>query len=285
MQSKSSDRGMVVAKVIGGLGNQLFIYAAAKRLSVMNNVPLKLDVISGYIAYEYDHIYSLDHFQINAAKATERETHELNLGKRRNIGYHINKVLPFGYKRYIKEEKLFDPRLLTLRVVNEIYLDGYWQNEIYFKDIESVIRHDLEIVTPHDPENIVLAEEISAANSVCLHARRIKYEHLLSARYYELAIQHMASKVRNPHFFCFADDMEWVRRNLPMDWPITYITHNPRSKDYEDLWLMKRCKHFIIANSTFSWWGAWLNADPDKIVIAPRDWGYRAAVPKEWVVL
>jgi hypothetical protein len=176
-------------------------------------------------------------------------------------------------------------RLLTMRVVNQVYLDGYWQNEIYFKDIESVIRHDLKIVTPHDPDNIALAKEISAANAVCLHARRIRYEHLLSARYYELAIQHITRVVPNPHFFCFADDMEWVRTNIPMNWPITYITHNPQSKDYEELWLMKQCKHFIIANSTFSWWGAWLNADPYKIVIAPENWGYRAAVPKEWLII
>jgi len=285
MMFKSSEGGMVVAKVMGGLGNQLFIYAAAKRLSVISDAPLRLDTISGYTEDTYDRTYSLNHFWIDEEHATSKEVDELNLGKRRNLQYHVNKVLPFRYKRFIREDKLFDPRLLDLRVVNKVYLEGYWQNENYFKDIEPIIRKNLEIVSPHDHANIELAKIMSGSNSICLHARRVNYEYLLASAYYDLAIKHMASKVANPHFFCFSDDIGWIRNNVSIDWPVTYIAQNKESKDYEDFWLMTQCRHYIISNSTFSWWGAWLNANPSKIVIAPKSWGYRAAVPKEWVIL
>jgi hypothetical protein len=276
---------MVIAKIMGGLGNQLFIYAAAKRLSVVSNVPLKLDIISGYANDQFNRAYCLNHFGINEEYATSDEAYELNLGDRRNIRYQINKALPFRYKRFIREDRLFDPRLLSLRVEGRVYLDGYWQNEDYFKDIEPIIRKNLEIVSSPGEAARELARSISAANSICLHARRLNYEYLLSPEYYDLAMKHMIAQVANPHFFCFADDIDWIRDNVKMDWPVTYIASKEASKDYEDFWLMTQCRHYIISNSTFSWWGAWLSASPDKIVVAPKNWGYRAAVPAGWVVL
>ena len=285
MKFKSSSNRMVIVKIMGGLGNQLFIYAAAKRLSVINDAFLKLDTISAYAKDGYSRAYSLNHFRINAEYATIEDVYELDLGNRRNLRYHFNKILPFRYKRFIREDKIFDPRLLNLKIANTVYLDGYWQNENYFKDIETIIRKDFEIVSPHDHINIELAKEMSESNSICLHARRLKYEYLLLVEYYDLAIKHMAKEVPNPHFYCFSDDMEWIENNVIIDYPVTYISDNKESKDYEDLWLMTQCKHYIIANSTFSWWGAWLNSNPSKIVIVPKNWGYRAAVPKEWVVL
>lgn len=276
---------MVIAKVMGGLGNQLFIYAAAKRLSVINDASLKLDAISAYTEDGYNRAFNLNHFRINAEYANSEDVYELDLGNRRNLRYHLNKILPFRYKRFIREDKLFDPRLLNLKIANKVYLDGYWQDENYFKDIETIIRKDFEIVSPHGHINTELAKEMSKSNAICLHARRLKYEHLLPAEYYDLAIEHMAKKVPNLHFYCFSDDIEWIKNNIIINYPITYISHNKESKGYEDLWLMTQCKHYIIANSTFSWWGVWLNSNPSKIVIAPKNWGYRTSVPKEWVVL
>lgn len=275
---------MVIAKIEGGLGNQLFIYAAAKRLSIVSRVPLQLD-ISGYSEDNFERSYSLNHFRINEEYANRKDVYDLNLGKRRNWQYHFNKILPFRYKRFIREEKLFEPRLLDLRVVHKIYLQGYWQNESYFKDIEPMIRKSFEIISPHDDANVELARKINAVNAVCIHARRLNYEHLLSPEYYDGAIKKMAGKLANPHFFCFSDDMDWIRNNIRIDWPVTYIPHDKESKDYEHLWLMTQCKHYIIANSSYSWWGAWLNPSPAKIVFAPKKWGYRAAVPKEWLTL
>ena len=276
---------MIIAKITGGLGNQLFIYAAAKRLSVINDVSLKLDTNSAYAKDGYNRTYSLNHFRLNTEYATIEDVYGLDLGSRRNLRYHLNKILPFRYKYFIREDKLFDPRLLNLKIADKVYLEGYWQDENYFKDIETIIRKDFEIVSPHDHINIELAKEMSETNAICLHARRLKYEYLLSAKYYNLAIKHITKKVSNPHFYCFSDDIEWIKNNITMNYPVTCISHNEESKDYEDLWLMTQCKHYIIANSTFSWWGAWLNPDSSKIIIAPKNWGYRAAIPKDWIGL
>jgi len=284
-KSPSHKNKMVIAKVMGGLGNQLFIYAAAKRLSLINNAALRLDTLSAYAEDEYSRAYDLNHFRLNAEQASNEDVYTLNLGSRRNFRYHINKILPLRHKCFIRENKPFDPRLLNLKIANKVYLDGYWQDENYFKDIGATIRKDFEIISPHDHTNIELAKGISGSNAICLHARRLKYEHLLSPKYYNLAVEYMAKKVTSPHFYCFSDDMGWIRDNVAINYPVTYISHNKESKAYEDLWLMTRCKHYIVANSTFSWWGAWLNPDPSKIIIAPRNWGYRAAVPKDWVVL
>lgn len=284
-KSPSKNNKAVIAKITGGLGNQLFIYATAKRLSVFNGVPLRLDTDSAYVKDGYNRAYSLNHFRINAEYATAQDIYKLDLGSRRNLRYQINKIIPFRYKCFIKESKLFDPRLLNLRIVGKVYLDGYWQDENYFKDIETTIRKDFEVISSHDPINVELEEKISKTNAVCLHARRLKYEHLLSAEYYDLAVEYIAKRVSNPHFYCFSDDTGWIKNNVTINYPATYISHNKEPRDYEDLWLMTRCKHYIIANSTFSWWGAWLNPDPSKVVVAPRNWGYRAAVPKNWVIL
>lgn len=276
---------MIIAKIEGGLGNQMFIYAAAKRLSMVNHVPLKLDIMSGYAGDNFGRSYSLKHFRLNEEFASDKDVRELNLGAKRNWQYHINKILPFRYKRFIREDKLFEPRLLDLKVVHKIYLQGYWQDENYFKDIEPVIRKSFEIISPHDDSNVALARKIKAANAVCIHARRLNYEYLLPAAYYDLAIKQMAGKVADPHFFCFSDDINWMKNNIKPDWPVTYIPNDKNFKDYEHLWLMTQCRHFIIANSSYSWWGAWLNDSPVKIVIAPKNWGYRAATPKEWISL
>lgn len=284
MSSRLSSKGAVVARLMGGLGNQLFIYAASRRLSFVNNVPLKLD-ISGYSEDQFDRSYSLGHFKTDQEFISHEDANNLNLAKKKAVKYHVNKFLPFKCKTYIRENSLFDPRLLTLKVDKNVYLDGYWQDENYFEDIEAVIRSDLEIVSPIGKRHLEFAKKINAANAVCIHARRINYEHLLTADYYDAAVKLMAGKVQYPHFFCFADDISWIKANIKIEEPVTYIENDAESKDYEILWLMMQCNHYIIANSTYSWWAAWLNSCPEKIVIAPRKWGYRASVPERWISL
>ena len=122
---------------------------------------------------------------------------------------------------------------------------------------------------------------IRACESVSVHIRRgdylsnpafYRFHGVCAVEYYEAAVGHLAGAVENPCFFLFSDDLDWARRNLRLDYPVTYVDHNGEDKDYEDLRLMSQCKHHIIANSSFSWWAAWLCANPGKIVIAPRKW-------------
>ncbi len=283
---------MVIARLMGGLGNQLFIYAAARRLSLKNKVPLKLDITSGFQRDYYQRTYRLHNFNIKGEVASRYQSFSGILGKvRRQILKRISKFSGFDRRRYIIEEfPEFDVRLLNLQVNGLIYLDGIWASEKYFKDIEGIIRDDLKIVTKHNSENLSMAEKIQSTNSVCIHVRRLREfpckaeakpnpsSPALSVDYYKRGIEIIASKVADPVFYCFGDYPQWFVENVKIDYPVILINHNKDEMDYEDLWLMSSCKHFIISNSTFSWWGAWLSNHHDKIIITPGG-DYECTVP------
>lgn len=277
--------GVLVARIFGGLGNQLFIYAAAKRLALKNNIPLKLDILSGYENDPYNRHYCLRHFDIHEEFADSYESFVLDNGeKRKYYTRKINQLLPFSMKCYIEQQKPFESRLLNLNIKGKLYLQGYWQDERYFADIEQTIRKSFVITTPHDEENKAIAQRIRKSKGVCLHARRLNYEYALPVEYYKKALGVISQQVENPHFYCFSDDPDWFH-SLDIGHPYTIISHNSEEKNYEDLWLMQQCRHYVIANSSFSWWGAWLNPDPEKIVIAPAQWGYDTAIPESWIAM
>jgi hypothetical protein len=278
-------RGEVVVRVWGGLGNQLFLYAVARRLSLMNGVPLKLDIHSGF---ERDTVYRrrclLHHFNIAGTLATRSEAWETAPGRVwRALWRSFGRHLPVERRTFLTDD---DPDcragILTMPIRSKVYLEGYWQDENYFKDIASTIRADFQIVSPHSAENMQLAEIICRDNSVCIHSRLLPGANtpdakpepgkpVLSLNYYRRAIERIAGQVREPHFFCFSDYPDWLRENLKIDYPVTYVSHNRGDeKSYEDFWLMSQCKYFIIANSTFSWWAAWLAVNPDKRVLVPN---------------
>lgn len=290
---------MVIARVFGGVGNQLFIYAAARRLALKNGVPLKLDITSGFVRDDYQRVYCLHHFNIKADIATTYESFESFLGReRRYIKREMAKLLPFEKRTFIQEQSLgFDPRLINLKVKETIYLEGYWQSEQYFKDIEDVLRQELTIIPPPGSETLDIAKRIKQTNSVSLHVRcynevpKDRRTQVLPLDYYQHAIQAMAQYISNPHFFCFSDSPEWVQEYLHTGFPITFVVHNSlqgNEKAHEDLWLMSQCRHHIIANSTFSWWGAWLSMNAKTIVICPKffdGWGHDGLIPENWHTL
>ena len=166
-----------------------------------------------------------------------------------------------------------------------MYLEGFFASEKYFKDIEGIIREDLQIVTKHDAESVfTIAEKIQSTNSVCLHVRRLRglpsktdakgdpFNPALSVDYYKKGIEMIARKIAEPVFYCFGDYPQWAIDNIKIDHPLVIMNHNKDEKDYEDLWLMSLCKHFIIANSTSSVGGGLgLSDNNDKIVIVPDD--------------
>jgi hypothetical protein len=173
----------------------------------------------------------------------------------------------------------FDSRILELS--GTAYLNGYWQSEKYFMDAGDAIRSDFDLSCGPSPVSERIAGSIANSQSVSIHVRRGDYvtnsavggyhgEQRLD--YYLASIKHIAQNVRSPHFFVFSDDPVWCRTNLKLEHPVIYVDHNGPETAYEDMWLMSLCKHHVIANSSFSWWGAWLCRNPEKIVIAPKKW-------------
>jgi hypothetical protein len=287
---------MVIVRILGGLGNQMFCYAAARRLALVNSVPLKLDIVSGFKRdFHFQRRYLLHQFNIHAEIAEPWKSFDYPGGRiRRFITKRWNKRRPFARRSYIQEEfffEHFDQRLVELRLDHDVYLEGYWQSENYFKDIEAVIRNDLQIIVGHEQETLREAELIKNQRAVCVGVRRYQDARpeegftVLDLNYYYRAIDLMASKVPKAHFFIFSSDHEWVRQEFRTNYPHTFISlKGGDEKAREDLWLMTRCQHFIISNSSFYWWGAWLSQFPGKIVIAPpMGFGNKDVIPGQWI--
>ena len=175
---------------------------------------------------------------------------------------------------------------------------GSWISEKYFKDIEDIIRKEFTVKVPQTGRNRETAEMILNSESVSLHVRRGDYVtspeyreiyDICNLGYYERCIKYITDRVKSAHFFIFSDDSEWAKNNLKIPFPTTFVGHNNDKTNYEDLRLMSQCQHNIIANSSFSWWGAWLNANPGKIVCAPekfirlRNFDTKDILPENWI--
>lgn len=274
---------MVISKIIGGLGNQMFQYAVGRALSIADNVPLRLDV-SEFEGYGLHQGFELSRvFSCPVALAEPQDMHAV-LGwqssrwARRLVARPELRVL--RSRHFVVEPHFhFWPGIND--VAADSYLSGYWQSEKYFRNATQVIRSDFTFKLPFDRTNAELVGQISRENAISLHVRRGDYVNnsktnathgVCSLDYYRDAIRYISSRVERPYYFIFSDDMAWVKSNLKMDMPHQYIDHNKGADSYNDMRLMSMCRHHIIANSSFSWWGAWLNPDPCKIVVAPRKW-------------
>lgn len=292
---------MIITKLQGGLGNQMFQYALGRHLSIKNNAPLKLDLtaLQEDIPGITKRTYGLSPFSIQASFATEEEIVRLKKYrfKRGKMWFWYNRLIA-DRSRYVWEKQFnFEPWILSLK--DPVYLDGYWNTEKYFKEIESVVRKEFALKKELGSASKKLLSEMSATESVSLHVRRSDYvsdpktsawHGVCSIEYYERAIKRIAEVVANPRFFVFSDDPAWAKENIVPKFPTIYMPANAEHPE-EDMYLMSRCKHHIIANSTFSWWGAWLNTNPSKIVIAPKKWfqtpkmDTRDLVPDTWITL
>lgn len=290
---------MIIVRLKGGLGNQMFQYAAARRLSHVSRVPLKLD---------------LGWFDAPEAGTTSRQyaLHPLNirediLASEESDGFLscfgrlaslAGRFTPFG-PVYLREKHYhFDPALLAPR--KKAYLDGYWQSEKYFSDIREIICSEFAVRQEPEGLNRTLADRLGDPGfcSVALHVRRGDYIDSPSAakvhgscspRYYSDAVKLVSERCLRPHFFIFSDDPDWVRGNFSLEHPCTVVGHNGPDQAHEDLRLMTLCRHHVIANSSFSWWGAWLCRNDEKLVVAPTRWfadaphDERDVVPESWL--
>ena len=291
----------IVIRIFGGLGNQLFCYAAARRLALVNKADLVIDDVSGFVRDgEYKRHFQLDHFNVPCRKATPAERLEPFSRIRRYLKRSYNQRRPFEERTHIQQEGVaFDHRLLQCKPRGTLYLEGYWQSEDYFKDVAQTIRTDLEILPPTDAINQTMGSRIRNSLAVAVHVRFFEAPeeigvHNAPSDYYARAVAQMERLLPGAHYFLFSDRPEDARARIPLpEERITCVSHNQGDANaYSDLWLMTLCQHFIIANSTFSWWGAWLGGGVDKIVISPdlhldckTAWGFKGLLPKEWIRL
>ncbi|WP_166381774.1 alpha-1,2-fucosyltransferase [Polaribacter sp. 11A2H] len=251
---------MIVVRILGGLGNQMFQYAYARALS-LNGYNVKLD-LSKIKKYKLHGGYQLDKYNINLEEA---DSFSILLAKIRLRGNKKEKSL------------LFDNNLKLLNG-NE-YLKGYFQTEKYFKEIRNTLLTEFVIKQKASKEMLSITKQIEAAKNSCsLHIRRGDYisdkkansvHGTCNLEYYKKAIKVISNKYSNVTFFVFSDDIRWTKENLLIE-NATYI--DIKSIPHEDMYLMSLCNHNITANSSFSWWGAWLNKNKTKTVIAPNQW-------------
>ena len=279
---------MIITKIKGGLGNQLFQYATGRAVASHHKLPLKLD-LTWFETNKLHNGYRLDQLAIQAEIATENEIIKLK-GENNILFSALRKVGLFKKKSYFKEKRSsnFDGGVFKNKF---LYLNGYWQNELYFSNIRESLLGELSPINSMSDLGYAYLESIEQSNSVSLHVRRGDYLNLknigvLGVDYYTKAVDYIRQNVENPTFYIFSDDLEWCKDSLGFLDNCIYVDRT--QTEIEDLKLMSFCRHNIIANSSFSWWGAWLNQNPDKIVIAPKGWllndtGSSNVILSDWV--
>ena len=285
LKNKYIPRNMIITKISGGLGNQMFQYATGRAVALNNKTELKLN-LSSYPDLKYGRHYSLNVFKVNAVIASQEEIKKLRppenfIAKK---SPKITRLLSMCKSTYINE-------VVGGGVIptgkKELYLDGYWQNEKYFRDYRTQICKDFTLKTGLSQRAIKLLVNIRKTNSISLHIRRGDYVKrgvgTCSTQYYQRAIDLIIKRISKPIFYIFSesDGINWAKSKLKFANVPFYVN----GKDYEDLTLMSNCKHNIVANSSFSWWGAWLNENPKKIIVAPDPWfNHRKTdnIPHDW---
>jgi hypothetical protein len=277
---------MIIARLFGGLGNQMFQYASAKALALRSNAVLKLDISFLLTPDANNRVYCLQHLNISSPIATKEEVEFFLRNKNfllKASRYLHNKTGIAWHKRWWHQDYMFQPgfdRRFLKPVKRDIYLDGYWQNENNFNEFRQEIIAELSVITEPGEKNAAVLAFMKTVNAVSLHVRRgdalwavnQKLYNLPSEDYYRKAVAHIADKINSPVFFVFSDDIEWCKANIKTGYETHFMDFNDDSKNYEDMRLMSACKHHITANSTFSWWGAWLNSSAGKIVVTPEKW-------------
>ena len=238
--------------------------------------------------------FELQQFPVRAALADQNLLNSI-------IAYPNNRLESFllGFLKYLgsithlHERKFSYDEDILKSLRGNIFAIGFWQSEKYFAKWANQIRSDLKMKAPEDEQNLKYLVRIQNTNAVSIHVRRGDYVEnsthpLCKIGYYEDAIAIIREKVPEPMFFIFSDDTDWVHANLSINDNCCIIEHN-KQNGTADMYLMSQCKHHIIANSSFSWWGAWLNESSDKIVIAPQKWFYNTSIdtndliPERWI--
>jgi len=283
---------MIISHILGGMGNQMFQYAAGRCLAHLNKTKLKLDV-TGFTNYKLRN-FDLQSLHTDCQFASGDEIK--NLLPSHNFEKALQYLSPRKRRTYYREKHFhFDENLLSFG--SNVYLKGYFQSEKYFLAIKEIIQKEFTFKEEVIKRVKDFSDKTRSANSVSVHIRRgdIKSDHVTAERhgvmpltYYQKSIEIIRSKISEPHFYFFSDDINWARENFK-DGDVSFVSGEISKTHFEDLYLMSQCGHNIIANSSFSWWGAWLNNNINKIVIAPNKWfnsgpqDTQDLIPSNWI--
>lgn len=268
---------MIIVKITGGIGNQMFQYAIGRKLSLKNSTKLLLDT-SVFESHPYRE-YQLNQFNIDAEVAREKDKNKI-LKKLppiiRRLDWELQKRFSW-YTRLFLEPFLTHYYPFVLGATKNSYLQGWWQSFKYFDDIRETLLKDFTLKNPLNNSSEKILKKINSCElSISLHVRRGDYVNipeviLTPYSFYKNALSHFKKQFTNFSLFIFSDDIAWTKSNFLFDCPVFYVDSN-LDRPVEDLILMSYCKHNIIANSTFSWWAAYLNKNPGKIIFAPEGW-------------
>jgi len=290
---------MILVELNGGIGNQMFQYAAAKSLALHHKTILKLDISPGTDKSMPEGLkprqFDLHYFNLPDTVATAADLKSFD--SKSILGKIVEKTKP-NHKRRIYREPFFHFDKNFYNTEPDVYLKGLRQSEKYFLPFENEIRNVFEIRNDTIVAFQNITNQLKNQNSVSIHIRRGDYLAkislevlgLIPLEHYQNAIELINSKIPDPSFYFFSDDIQWVKENFQTP-NATFVSGNISKNHIDDLYLMSQCKHNIIANSSFSWWGAWLNNNPEKIVIAPQKWFNKGPqdtqdlIPEGWLKL
>lgn len=280
------------------MGNQMFQYAFARSIQLKLGVPLRLDISvlmdpkppAGYIKRAYD----LNLFELSAEFHLKPEYLKLLYAPNRyRWSQWVRKLAQKGYKIHQEEAFSVNEALLSNPFDNVIY-QGYWQSERYFEDIRSDIKADFSFRSPVLPQSSELASQITSQEAVCLNIRRTDLlqsptHNVTDIAYFDRCLEEMKTQRPESHIYLFSDDLDWSKKTFGDDKSITIVGHEHAGPQFGNyLQLMQLCTHFIIPNSTFAWWAAWLGEQEESIILAPERWfgtdkyDYKDVVPKRW---
>lgn len=282
---------MILVNIMGGLGNQMNQYTMARKLSILLGVDFKLDLATTkYYQKDFVHTYQLNNFNIQENFASPKDLSKfIKKGKefyklfnqlRRSAGLSVNKNAIYRPNCYLEPlPPIFREEVLQLP--DKTYLRGYFASFKYFDDIREILLEDFSLKNPLSEKSASALTQIQNANAVSIHFRRgdflsnadvkAQMEGINTDEYYQNAIDYVVQNIDNPHFFIFSDEIDYLKENLKLDYPVTYMDFNPPQRGFEDMYLMSQCKCNILAGvSSFSYWAAYLNNNPNKIVIIPE---------------
>ena len=298
---------MIVTKLMGGFGNQMFQYAAARSLALEKNEKLYVDLNFLLDRTPHPNVvfrdFDLPVLNIQHEVASEALLEQFFGSKNKLKNLLIkgsNKILNKKYHYYLEPFFHFNP--LFFELPGNSYLEGYFQSEKYFSKHAAVIRKDFSLKKTMTTEVEQMLQKIASdQQAVCLNVRRgdfvsnpaMNAEHgVLGLDYYYSAAREMAQRFNGITLYVFSDDVAWCSSNMNFDVPAVFVDHRYAGEKFSTyLWLMKQCKHFIIPNSTFGWWSAWLGEYPGKTVIAPKRWfntsskNTKDILPEAWIKL